>query len=343
MKIASVTYRLARNRLSNSDLIEYIRQITPHLNEAEFGLLAKRINIGFKLTGSQYRYRHMNRTDVTAHVVDAARQALEAAHLAPRDVSVIIYVGVGRGCLEPATAALVQKRLGAVNATSFDVLDACVSWVRGLQIAQALMKTSGYANVLLVNCEMGMDEYGVSDELTADNLDLYFSGLTLSEAATACVLQPGGEDFEFHCRTFPEGFGYCMIPMANAASFVAGEVPEEARPGKFLALSTQLVNTGLHGIETVYFDAGLDKTDPPELTLIHSVSEKASKAALNRIGLAWDRHFDIHASHGNCVSASIPLGICLAREAGRLRPGMDTLLIGAGAGVSVGLCRFRFA
>jgi len=343
MKIASLTYRLPPHRFSNSQAIERVRAMTSNLSEQEFEHLAKRIRIGFKLSGSQYRYRYLEQCDVMAQLIDAAREALDAANLAPEDISLIIYVGVGRGCLEPASAALVQKRLNAPNATSFDVLDACVSWVRGLEIAQSLLKTAGYKNALLVNCEMGMHEYGVSDELTADNLDLYFSGLTVSEAATACVLLPEGKDFEFHFRTFPEGFGYCMIPMANAENFIAAELPDKAKPGKFFALSTQLVNTGLMGIETVYNDADFDKSNPPDLTLIHSVSEKASKVALKNIGLDWDRHFDIHASHGNSVSASIPLGLCLAKEAGRLKPETDTLLIGAGAGVSVGLCRFQYS
>jgi 3-oxoacyl-[acyl-carrier-protein] synthase III len=341
MRIASLEYRLPPDRISNAEIVELVRHRVTGLDGAQMAALTQKIELGFQMSGSRFRYRHLGRRDVMADLIDAARRALAAAGLEPAEIELIIYVGVGRGCLEPATGALVQKRLGAMRATSFDLLDACVSWIRGLEVAQSLMKTAGYRNALVVNCEMGMFEYGVFDGLTPDNLEFYFSGLTVGEAATACVLTPEGEDFEFRCRTFPEGFGYCMIPMANASSFAAAELPGAILPGKFFALSGKLVKTGADAIETVFRDAGYDHGRAPELTLIHSVSERASRSVLKRLGLDWGRHFDIHATHGNCVSASIPLGLCLAREAGRVQAGTDTLLIGAGAGVSVGLCRMR--
>ena len=340
MKIASLKYRIPEKRLSNDDVIEHVRTVTPNLTSEEFELLAKRIKIGFRLSGSQYRYQFMQSTHVMDYLVDAAREAIDAADLALAEISLIIYVGIGRGCMEPASAALLQKRLGALNASALDLMDACVSWVRGLEVGQALMKCGAYRNVLLVNCEMGMHHIGMIDGLTPGNLDLYFSGLTMGEAATAAVLLPQGDDFVFHCRTFPEGFGYCMTPMQNAASFLGSELPQKAVPDKFYVLSTKLVTTGLQAIETVYRDAGYDKIDPPQLTFVHAVSEKASRACMQNLDLQWDRHFDIHATHGNCVSASIPLAIALAMQVGRLETGTDVMIIGGGAGISVALCRF---
>ena len=341
MKISALKYRIPPVRMSNEDVIEYIRKNTEIKDGREFDRLVDRMKIGFKLSGSRYRYQYLEPKYVLQDLIDASLEALGAASSKPEEIDLIIYVGIGRGCLEPASAALVQKRLGAENATCFDVIDACVSWIRGLEIAQAMMKCGYYSKVLLVNCEMGMHHVGTTSKLTPENMNLYFSGLTLGEAATATILSPEGDDFEFYCRTFPEGFGYCMIPMENAAAFVGPEMPGDAKLGKFFALSTQLINTGLKAIETVYNDAGYDKRDPPDLTLIHSVSEKASRALMRNLGLDWHRHFDIHASHGNCVSASIPLGICLANEAGRLKPDTDLLILGGGAGVSAALCRFR--
>jgi 3-oxoacyl-[acyl-carrier-protein] synthase III len=341
LRIASIKYRLPPSRFSNRDVIDLLRATKPQMPDAEFRALSRRITLGFDYTGSQYRHWLVNREPVMPFLIDACGDALSEAGLGVQDVRAIIYVGVGRGCLEPASAAAVQKQLGAANATSFDILEACVSWVRGLEVAQALLKAGRYDNVLLVNCEMGMQDY-MAQDITIDNLDLYFSGMTVGEAATATVLFPDGPDFDFHFRTFPEGLGHCMIPMSNVERFLPGSVPEHAALGRFFALSRQLVNVGLAGIETVYGQTGYADGEPPQLTLIHSVSEKASRTALRMIGLDWERHVDIHASHGNTVSASIPLGMAVSMEVGRLERGTDTLLIGAGAGVSVGLSRFVF-
>lgn len=342
VKIAALKYRLPPTRRSNEDVVAFVRERLGGRPAGEVNDLVRLIEAGFAYAGSRYRYWLDDGEPVLDHAIDAARDALAEAGLRPQDVSAIIYVGVGRGCLEPASAAAVQMRLGAVNATSFDILEACVSWVRGLEIAQALFKAGRYCNVLLVNCEMGMRRFGAIDELRRDNLDLYFSALTVGEAATATVLLPGGEDFDFHFRTWPEGFGYCMIPLSNARAFMPDQLPENAIADRFYAMSLPLVNTALKGLERLYGETGYKNGPLPDLTLIHSVSERASRQAIPLMGLDWDRHFDIHASHGNTVSASIPLGMALAAEAGRLAPGTDTLLIGAGAGVSTGFCRFVY-
>ncbi len=342
MRIAALNYSLPPRRRSNEDVVAYVRERLACRPSDEVDDLARLIEVGFSVTGSRYRFWLDDGEPVLDHAVSAARDAVGEAGLTPGDIDAIIYVGVGRGCLEPASAAAVQLRLGAANATSFDILEACVSWVRGLEVAQALIGAGRYENILLVNCEMGMRPFGVVDDLRRGNLDLYFSGLTVGEAATATVLVPGGEDFEFHFRTWPEGFGHCAIPLRNFKSFMPDLLPHDALAERFFAISMPLVDTGLRAIEELYKETGYANGDAPDLTLIHSVSERASRRAISSIGLDWERHFDIHSSHGNTVSASIPLGMALAIEAGRLKPGTDTFLIGAGAGVSAGFCRFVF-
>ncbi len=343
MQLAAISYALPRKRLSNAQALDELVARVRGLDDDEIEALRLRVDYGYRLTGSQYRFWTEDDEPVMDHAMAACRSALEKSGLEPDDIEAIIYVGVARGTLEPSAAAAIQKHLGASRATGFDILEACVSWVRGLEIAQSLMKAGRYRNVLLVNCEMGMRSFGMLEDLQPSNLDLYFSGLTIGEAATATVLLPEGPDFEFHFRTYPEGYGYCMIPLENAARFVPDELPDHALPNRFFAISVPLVQTAVEGLRMLYAESGYGNGPPPELTLTHSVSERASHMALNALGLDWANHFDIHASHGNTVSASLPLGIALAIEAGRLTADTDLLLIGAGAGVSTGLCRLKVA
>ena len=57
--------------------------------------------------------------------VDGGRQAIATAGMVPEDIDLLIYVGVSRGFLEPATANVFQHEFGFTKATCFDVLDAC--------------------------------------------------------------------------------------------------------------------------------------------------------------------------------------------------------------------------
>ena len=342
MKLCAVSYALPSRRISNADLLGWLSETVQGLDAREIDSLCRQVERGFRLTGSQYRYWTRDDEPVIGHAVTACRDALAKSGLTPDNVEAIIYVGVGRGLLEPASAAAVQKQLGAANATGFDILEACVSWLRGLEVAQALLKAGRYRNVLLVNCEMGMRPFATVEDLRLSNLDLYFAGLTVGEAATATVLLPDGPDIDFHFRTFPQGYGYCMIPMENADRFAPGEVPSHALLNRFFADSAPLLESGLAGMRELYAQTGYAGGEPPGLTLTHSVSERASRMALDMLGLDWGKHFDIHASHGNTVSASLPLGLALAMEAGRLDTPTDLLLIGAGAGISVGFGRLCF-
>ena len=86
-------------------------------------------------------------------------RALDAAKLAPSDVDFLVYGGVGRAFIEPAMVNVIQAKLGLANATGFDIVDGCASWLRGLQIAHALFATGTYRRGLIVNCECGFGRY----------------------------------------------------------------------------------------------------------------------------------------------------------------------------------------
>src|SRR5437879_530861 len=69
--------------------------------------------------------------------ISAARQALERAELDPKEIDLIIVATMTPDHLTPSTAAIIQAKLGAVNAAAFDVQAACSGFLYGLSVAKA--------------------------------------------------------------------------------------------------------------------------------------------------------------------------------------------------------------
>ena len=79
-----------------------------------------------------------------------------------------------------------------------------------------------------------------------------------------------------------------------------------------------------------------------DVILGHSTSVPSRASVLRRLRLDVTRYVDTFEHYGNTVSASLPLGLSLATQGGQLRRGGHALMIMASAGISTGLCSFRY-
>ena len=140
------------------------------------------------------------------------------------EVDLLIYVGVGRGFIEPATAYVFQDLLGLRNATCFDVLDACASWLRAVHVARAFIEAGSYRNVLVLNAEFNanLESYEVR---STNEFDSRFPAFTIGEAATATILSPSERDDEAvaEFRSFGDQRDKCIIPLENYRDYLALE------------------------------------------------------------------------------------------------------------------------
>lgn len=133
------------------------------------------------------RARHVMADDETTSdmIVAASRQALERAGLAPADLDLILVATDTPDYISPATASVVQGKLGADNAGAFDINCACAAWVTGMDMAARYIATDPDYRYILVAGGYGMTKF-------VDWTDKYTCTL-FADGAGAVVVGAGDE------------------------------------------------------------------------------------------------------------------------------------------------------
>jgi 3-oxoacyl-[acyl-carrier-protein] synthase III len=276
----------------------------------------------------------------------ATRRALDSTYLRKPHIELLVYVGVGRGFLEPGNSHMMANALGFNNAQCFDVVDACMSWIRALSLVDSLFKTGAYKNALIINAEFNMFEngplYPANYALTSEEqLPYTFPSFTIGEAATATLLLPKlNDNFEFHFSTRPDLSSLCTIPLEGYTEFCH----PEAGIGKNDVLRFTSFGEALHKEghdEAIRIFRALRRQPPFKQVFVHASSKKEWDKFGAEVRVE-DKIFHVYPYTGNLVSASIPTAIDAAVQKHQVRRG-DRLALWAGsAGMSFGAASFTF-
>ena len=348
MKILDIAYSLPTKRVTNNDLISWALEASKkHLAKVELTALEERISQFFRSSGSGIRYHRAAGERAIDFAVSAGRKALAKAGMAPEDVDLLIYTGVGRGWVEPATANLFHSELGLRRATCFDVLDACASWIRGLSIAKSFLDQASYNVVMLLNCEFNFREYCESnlEFRSVEEVESHFSALTIGEAATATLLtreDSASDDSSFTFRSWGDKHGLCKVPLPNDLDFSPRSVESLLRPMAFFTASKELIRFTTRKLIAHFRETSAVANRVHDLIIGHTVSESLTSKVVSMLGLDSSTVFETHGRFGNTVSASLPLALAVAAEEGRLVRDMRVLLLMGSAGVTTAVGSFRY-
>jgi len=344
MRILSVRHAVPSMVLTNDDIIDRIiaanRSVIP---TDQLTVLVDEVRKFLARVGTKTRHVTDGREAAVDVLKKSVERALDAAEIRADDLDFIIYAGVNRGWLEPSTAALVQREFSAKKAVCFDVGEACASWVRAIQIAQAFFKTGAYQIGLIVNCECDLAHLATYNLAAAKNREDVLATFTIGEAATATVVATAAQsDLYMVTRSFGQYCDLCMIPFANAASYLKSYDAERHPPGRFYSQSRRLFRTTIkYLLDTYRSDPVLSRRDH-DIYFSHAASEYAGKICRRALNIPIDRWYCTHSRFGNTVAASIPLAMSAAIDEHRLQRG-SRVLVGVGsAGISIALMSFTF-
>lgn len=253
--------------------------------------------------------------------VRSGSEALAMAGLDPTDIDALVLSTTTPDRCVPATSATVQNALG-LRCGAFDINAACSGFVYGLAVAHGLIAL-GSRRILLI----GTDTLSRITDWSDRNTAVLFadgSGAVVLEAVDG----PGqllGWDIDADGSA--ENYLY-----AELGGFIKMEGKEVFR---------RAVRIMVDSAEKSLRAAGLDPSDV-DLVVPHQANIRIIQAACERLGIPMDKAATVLHYTGNTSSASIPLALVDAANAGRIAPGGTVLLVGFGAGMTAASAVLRW-
>ena len=285
------------------------------------------------------------RTGVRERRVSDESMAELAAHAA-RDVldgqapDLIMNASLTPIQLIPDSSVFIQRALGMSGVPSFSVHATCLSFLAALNTAGAYVHTGLYRRILIVSAEQG----SVCRDFTEPE-----SAALIGDGAAAALVEPvpqGSQDsglLGFAMRTYPEGASYTELRGCgtrrnpNHDHTVPKDNLFQMNGPRVYRMAFRHANAV---IDEAFAAAGLARDDV-DLVVPHQASGPMI-AAFPRFGFPAERVVDLIGTYGNCIAASIPMGLAHAQQAGRLTRGDTVLLIGTGAGLSIAAAIIRY-
>jgi 3-oxoacyl-[acyl-carrier-protein] synthase-3 len=292
------------------------------------------------VTRTGIRERHVAGPEVASSdlAVLAARPALERAGVAPCDLDLIVVATVSPDMLYPATACIVQDRLGATRAAAFDLEAGCTGFVYALVMASQTVATGAYRNVLVIGAEVLSKFLDWTDRTTC---------VLLGDGAGAAVLQPtepGRGLLSFVLGSVGSGCDVLKIP-AGGSRMPTSEETVLGRLHYTKMLGQEVFKFAVKTIDDAarisVERAGLT-LDDVDLVVPHQANIRIIDAAAKRLGISMDRFVSNVDRYGNTSTASIPIALDEAVQAGRLKRGDVVVLVGFGAGLTWGAATLRW-
>ena len=260
----------------------------------------------------------------------AGAKALAEAGITPSQVGVLMNTSVSRDYLEPSTAVAVHHQLGLpTSCLNFDISNACLGFVNGMQLAGTMIDSGQAEYVLLVNAE-GAEQIQqttlrrlAEPDSTADDLREQFATLTLGSGAAAMVL--GRAD------RHPEGH------RVQGGVSRAGTEHHDLCVGNLDRMRTnsrKLFEAGLALAVDTWRDALADGYDwaGADYFVAHQTSVKHLRAVATSLGVDPEKFPTTLPRYGNMGPAAVPF--TLAQHVDSLQSGMRIVLIGIGSGLN---------
>jgi 3-oxoacyl-(acyl-carrier-protein) synthase III len=266
--------------------------------------------------------------------VIAARAALERAHLGAEDLDVIIFSAVFRDFHEPATAHVVQCKLGARQAVAFDVSNACHGFVNGMHLLDALIATGQARRGMVVTGEPSFHctrEAIARIKTTTERAEFMklASGLTLGDAGAAVIMGP---------KLHPDmGFKGFMLK-SQSQHYAYSVCGRKCLDNLLVADMVPLIKEGIQMVRDMnpHF---MKKLGWEFGDIAKCVNHQASRTMLKQIaasvGVEANKMVDTVSTMGNLVTANVPINLHLLRETGELTGGDKVLVVGGGSGLAV--------
>jgi 3-oxoacyl-[acyl-carrier-protein] synthase-3 len=260
----------------------------------------------------------------------AARRALEAANLEPKDIDLVVCGTITPEMTFPSTACFVAAALGMTSTPAFDVAAACSGFLYTLDTAASFIKAGRYRNVLVIGAE------------TLSRITDYKdrgSCILFGDGAGAVVLQRSADAKRglIYSALHADGTGWEMLCCKPGSRFPIEESLVETRDQYMKLKGREVYKFAVQRFEELIEDA-LRKCEltPDTVSLIipHQVNQRIIDSAMHKLGLPAEKAFVNIDRYGNTSAASIPIALDEAWRSGRIKPNDVLVFVAFGAGLT---------
>lgn len=277
-------------------------------------------------------HEDLNASDLAAQ---AALRVLRETGIPATEVDVLIFAAAGQDLIEPATANIVQEKIGT-SCPVFDLKNACNSFLNGLQVAEALILAGHHHTALVVAGELNSRAVRW-DARTHNDFRLNFPGYTLGDAGAAALLAPSDNGRGIFYRSFATlsrfwdlatlASGGTMHPRGDEWTYIRGDGSRLREA--FLEYGPPLVRDALRKSGTSLYDF--------DRILVHQVSMPYLRDVVQALDMPNDRIEVTLPCLGNMAAASLPVAYAQAVARGAIKPGDRVLWLGLASGISLGV------
>lgn len=260
---------------------------------------------------------------------NAAKEALEDAGVDAKEIDVIILATVTPDYLFPATAALVQKRIGAINAYGFDLSAACSGFLFALSTGSTMIESGRAKKVLVIGADKMSSIIDYTDRTTC---------ILFGDAAGAVVLEEGTEGgiIDYIQRT--EGDEECMLYQPAGGSLNPASEETVKNKEHFIRQDGRAVfkkaTEAMADVSKEIMDKNGLTGDDVAWLVPHQANLRIITATARRMGLDEEKVMINIDKYGNTTAATIPL--CLYDWKEKLNKGDKIILSAFGGGLTWG-------
>lgn len=286
-------------------------------------------------TGIKQRHVTEDGQTTTDLAFEAARNAMSAAEINPKDIDLIIFGTTTPDVVFPSSASLLQHRLGMRDVGSMDVNAACSGFIYALSVADQYIRAGTVDRVLVLGAETITRLIDWEDRQTC---------VLFGDGAGGVVLEASEEPGILSTHIHADG-QYAGL-LNTDVGISAGFRMEETNGGLTIQMKgNEVFKVAVRTLSRIVDETleanGLDRSDVDWL-VPHQANLRIISAIGKKLGLPEDRVIVTVDRHGNTSAASVPLALDSAVRSGKIKRGETVLLEAFGGGFTWGSAVLKY-
>lgn len=272
--------------------------------------------------------------------VEAVRKLLAQKNVNPEEIDLIVVASVTPDMFFPATACLVQHRIGAKNAWGFDLSAACSGFVYALTVCAQFVGAGNARKALAIGSDVMTSILNFEDRATC---------VLFGDGAGVTLVEPAepGEEGVIDFINDVDGSGGCHLYMPAGGSLnPASHETVDKRMHYVHQEGQQVFKYAVRRMADVaaqLLERNGFTSDQLSLVIPHQANLRIIQAMQQRLGVPDAKVLVNIDRYGNTTAGTIPLGMMTALEEGRLKKGDLLMIVSVGAGFTTGGMLLRWA